>query len=159
MVSHRACLYREWVLGYLKQRKGQAVKEFKGTPGPWQVVPDAQGYSRETAECIVWGPHGPGHGAVANTSTHGMPYPHGRQAADAQAIAAVPDFLDACTGDVEPELWGLCWLEDVLKLADKYAGTIADLDDQDEDDIRCAVREGRVTVERLRAALKKAGVG
>ena len=72
------------------------LNEFKGTPGPWQVVKHAIGYSPELSECLVWTDRGPGYGLVATTSPFGMPYSTGKQAHDALLIAAAPDLLAAC---------------------------------------------------------------
>jgi|LakMenE01Jun11ns_1017448.scaffolds.fasta_scaffold9873145_2 hypothetical protein len=54
----------------------------KHTPGPWQVDENAKGYDTDVAKCIVWGPKGPGYGAIAYTSPHGLPYSDGLQIAD-----------------------------------------------------------------------------
>ena len=78
----------------------------KHTPGPWQVDENAKGYDTEVAKCIVWGPKGPGYGAIAYTSPHEIPYSDGLQIADARLIAAAPDLLAAlkrifCVASVE----------------------------------------------------------
>lgn len=58
------------------------------TPGPWSVNADARYESGKP--CYVWGPEGPGHGAVCELSPH---YPREFNADDAALIAAAPDLL------------------------------------------------------------------
>jgi hypothetical protein len=69
---------------------GHAMSKPKFTPGPWMVVPDADGYRKEDAARIVWGSQGPGHGAVCEVSSYSRPSP----AANALLIAAGPTMYE-----------------------------------------------------------------
>lgn len=70
------------------------------TPGPWQQF-DNGGCTSDTRHCygveysdVVWGPSGPGHGAIADCSPHGQPATDETRA-NARLVAAAPDMLEA----------------------------------------------------------------
>lgn len=66
------------------------------TPGPWSVNIDPNHHAGDPT--IVWGPEGPGHGAVAYTFPSGLLLPDGQRqevVANARLIASCPDLLEA----------------------------------------------------------------
>ena len=72
------------------------VDEFKGTPGEWSVNDDPKHCGGKPT--IVWGPQGPGYGAVAYTFSPGLMLPTAQEeevTANAYLIAAAKDLLAA----------------------------------------------------------------
>ena len=66
------------------------------TPGPWQ--PNADSRYNGGDPIIIWGPKGPGFGAVAYAFRPGLSVPDAQEeevAANARIIAAAPSLLDA----------------------------------------------------------------
>jgi len=77
------------------------------TPGPWKLHLE----DPEFSESLIWGPKGPGHGAIADTAPHGPAYyQEGREEAlaNARLIAAAPDLLEAAKA--------LLWPLDIPKI-------------------------------------------
>lgn len=65
------------------------MEEIERTPGPWSVNTDTNYEGGKPG--IIWGPFGPGHGAVCNMAP--CVYPREFNAADAVLIASAPDLL------------------------------------------------------------------
>lgn len=79
----------------------------KSTPGPWRATPIGASVQRERLQR--------GAGVVVAFIPDGS-----NRKADADLIAAAPDFMAACIGEFEdiPDLWYIAYMEMVLDLAE-----------------------------------------
>jgi hypothetical protein len=78
------------------------VGKMKHTPGPWTVNSSREYNSG--LPYIIWGPKGPGYGAVAYAFLVGLQIPDSQLAevtANARLIAAAPDLRAACVSALE----------------------------------------------------------
>jgi hypothetical protein len=80
----------------------------KATPGPWFLRSD---------DSRVWSDRaGAGLAPVADTENISVFHlPEGEAKANANLIAAAPDFYEAATGDEEPDLWNVRTTEIMLR--------------------------------------------
>ncbi len=122
----------------------------KHTPGPWFVL--GNGF------CVA-GPFS-GAGGEPGQTTAGVAHCgmqlRAEEEAEANAclVAAAPDFLDAVTGDVEPDLWQITYAESVLGAL--ALGTWQARAQEDPQACSEAVREALTMCRRLRLAIVKA---
>lgn len=133
------------------------------TPGEWSVAGDLTVRSkdeeafRESAQMgdcdgVIVADLKPALG-VEDAASRGRDHARPETLANGRLICAAKDFYDAATGDPEPQLWGLRWVEDVLEAAAR--GKVAAYERDVPGEWAECLREARVTLDRLRAAVQK----